>query len=284
MIGELPTTKIALIGLPKSGKTTLWAALTGQFSGVNNGISPGRQPRSGFIRWSVGPLAHEVPEDCRIELLDTPPLYRGAVEEQVEWADVLAECDALVQVLRLFTRGWLEAEGSLALPNPIEEIDIVDGELLMRDLFRLRGRLDELDARERLSRKEEGQREALIALLPALEHGQFVRDMGLDAGESANLTGLRFVTALPMIYAANADEEVFLGEVGEPVPEGLAERLEARGAPLLPVCARLEADAAALVPEEGEEFLYQQGVRESAAQRLLRELDHLGIMTRRIPH
>ena len=229
-----------MIGVPYSGKSTLFTALT------RTGAAGGRANQA------VVPVP-----DPRLPILATLERSAKIVPAQVRFVDVpggtsaqglaaLRATDALCVVLRSF--------GPDA--NPAGELGEIEADVLLADLAVVDNALE--NARKRL--KGRGGREgeeirALERAHAALSAETLVRDAGLDESEARFLRGLSLLTLKPWVIVANLEE-------GTAVPEHLPEGT-------VGVYAEIEAETAAMAPEEARELLDEFGVKEPGLDRVV---------------
>src|SRR5438876_6732707 len=231
---------IGLVGVPYSGKSTLFTALT------RTGAAGGRANQA------VVPVP-----DPRVEVLTGLERSRKTVHAQVRFVDVpggttsqglaaLRETDALGVVLRSFGPE----------PQPLKELAEVRAELLLADLANVETALE--NARRRA--KSRGHRE--LVELAALERAHEalsgevpLAQAGLDEEHQRSLRGLAPLTLKPQVIVANVEE-------GAGLPEGLPESSVA-------VSAAIEAETAAMPEEEARTLLAEFGVKEPGLDRVI---------------
>jgi hypothetical protein len=155
--------------------------------------------------------------------------------------------------------------------NPSEDVEVVNLELILSDLEQLERNMDRLMS----------QAKSDVSIRPLLEFYSKLKDhfaAGKPArsfpdrskGEFVNLNKeLRFLTAKPVIYAANVDE-TGLGEAPDCV-KILKDIASDEGAELVVFCAKLEEEMTSMTPEERQEFLELAGTDESGLQQVIRK-------------
>ena len=253
--------KVGLAGFPGTGKSTVFAALTGLPP-----VAPGER------RTQVGTI--KVPDD-RVEFLaaiyspkkitlsettflDFPPSRdaqkRGVLDEEAVAA--LRDADALVEVVR----GFPDLAG--AVPRPTEDLEAFDTELALADLGQVERRLERM-------RKEKGK-EREIALFERLsqhlEAGKPLRTLGLGAEEQNLVAGYAFLSLRPLLVLLNVSE----GEVAAPAPAAFVAKAEQAGADTLVLSAGVEAEVAELDAADRPAFLRDLGLDSPARDRFIR--------------
>src|SRR5437762_6132821 len=216
--------KIGLIGLAKSGKTTLFNLLTG------SNIATARYD-SGRAELHTGVARVPDPRVDRLSVLFKPKKTTYATFEVVDLAGIergeragldtkeFRNADALLHVVRAFT------DEALGAPAPKRDIEDLDTELLLADLEVVDRRLERLEASIKKQRKdtEVREREALTRLKAALEAERPLRAEALSADEEKLLRGFTFLSQKPIFHIVNLEEKAIPD--GERVVEtfGLAE-------------------------------------------------------------
>lgn len=253
--------KTGLVGFSQTGKTTLFNALTGLGAQTGGG---GGKANLGVIR---------VPDE-RVDRLSEIFEPRKTTYAEVIFVDVpgprtkgrgfdssivsaLQEADALTVVLRGF--GGFEQEP----PDPAQELLDFEAELILHDLGIVERRL------ERLKKEHGGDREkaALEACLETLSGERSLRMMDLDADAERALSSFSFLSRRPLLAVLNTEESA----ARKGIPAQLEQVAQAHQILTLDVCAKIEAEIAALEPGEQAEFLSELGVSEPASARIVRQ-------------
>jgi GTP-binding protein YchF len=230
---------IGIVGLPYSGKSTLFTALT----------------RSGGAGGRSNQAVVDVP-DPRVELLSEREKSKKIVHAKVRFVDVpggltaqgIAEfrnTDALAMVVKAF--------GEDAKPK--DDLASLEAEMVIADLTNIESGVEK--ARKRAKGKGEGKAEleVLEKAHAMLDSERPLREGSFDADELKALRGFGPLTLKPWIYVANVGE-------GEDAPDGLPE-----GA--IAISAALEAEVAGVDPAEAKELLSGFGIEEPGLDRVI---------------
>jgi GTP-binding protein YchF len=271
--------KVAIVGLPNVGKSTLFNALT-QTAAAQAANYP-----FCTIEPNVGDVA--VPEarlealagiagskeiiPARINFVDVAGLVRGASQGEGLGNQFLAnirDCDAVAFVSRCFVDDDItHVEGRI---DPISDLDIIETELMLADLESLEKRVVNFEKRAKTGDKEAAATLALIKLaLAQLTEGRPARAAQVPAEEEKGWRMLQLLTAKPTLYVCNVDEasadqgNAFSGEV--------AARASRDKAKSVVISAQIESEIALLDASERAEFLETLGLVEPGLNRLIRE-------------
>jgi GTP-binding protein YchF len=272
--------QLGILGLPKSGKTTLFNILTASHqatdkysssSQTNMGMATVRDTRLEALRDLFNPKRY-VP--ATVQYVDIPGMKRGESAESLDLAK-LKTVDALVHVARAFDDPEiLHPEGSV---DPARDVDMLDLELILADHTIVEKRLERLDkATKRGLTPEELRERQILAdiVMPALESEKPLREVELDPDDEKRLRGFQLLSAKPMLQVVNVDEA------------RAAEAPEALGIKVRPavravtVSAPIEQEISALPPEEQREFLADLGLTAPSLDRVTRaSYDLLGVIS-----
>jgi GTP-binding protein YchF len=264
--------KTAIIGLPMTGKTSLFTILTGVHQETRIGST---SARTGIARVpdarveALGKL-FEPPKvtHATVEYVDMPSISKETLRDAGSIAS-LRNVDAFAHVLRLFASDTIPHEkGSV---DPMRDMEDLETELILNDFAVLEKRLERLDKDRKKIKNPELDREydLLVKCKEMIEANQPLRELKLDADDEKRIRGFQFLSQKPMLYVLNIGEE----EAGR-----LHEReVEYRDGPLAgrahtavtAVCGKIEAELAELPRGEQLEYLASYGLSESGLERLI---------------
>ncbi len=266
--------RAGLIGLPHSGKTTLFQLLT----------SAREAPRTGHAKTDANVGVSRVPDE-RLDQLTALFNPRKRVPATVEFADMAAgrgdakalldvvayrNADALLHVVR----AWDDP----ALPHPAGSVDpardarTLEDELILADLGVVERRLERLerDLKKSPSADLRTEQAILARCQTTLESGTPLRMLGLSGDEAHRLRGFQLLSAKPQLLVVNLAETA-AGRIDDVAAlPGLAPFVAASGAAGVGVCARIELEIAALDPADAAAFLADLGLKESGLDRIIR--------------
>lgn len=270
-----------IVGLPNVGKSTLFNALT------NTAKAEAANYPFCTIEPNVGIV--EVPDErlyriaeivkpkkvtpTTIEFVDIAGLVRGANRGEGLGNQFLANIrsvDAIAHVVRCFRdENVVHVEGSV---NPVRDIETVNVELILKDLESVERRIQKVSKQAKSGdKKARAEMEALERFKKLLEEGKriypFLKEFSQE--ELRVVKELQLLTAKPVMYVANVDEEGLL-EDNELVEE-VREFAKEEGAPVVKICAKIEAELATFSKEEKEEFLKELGLKEPGLNAVIRE-------------
>jgi GTP-binding protein YchF len=278
--------KCGIVGLPNVGKSTLFNALT------KAGIAAENYPFC-TIEPNVGVV--EVP-DPRLQSLAqiiTPERIVPAIVEFVDIAGLVAgastgeglgnkflahirETDATINVVRCFEDdNVIHVSGKV---DPISDIEVIQTELCLADLSAVEKALHRVSKTARSGDKESTK---LVAILEkcqiALNDTKPVRSIDFSKEELPLLSQFFLITAKPAMFVANVAEDGF---ENNPLLERLKAYAAAQKAPVVAICAKLEAEMSEMSDEDRQMFLEELGQDEPGLNRLIRSAySLLGLQT-----
>ena len=271
--------RCGIVGLPNVGKSTLFNALT-----ATAAAEASNYPFC-TIEPNIGRVA--VPDDrpaaiaaltgsaavvqAQLEFVDIAGLVRGASKGEGLGNRFLAnirQVDAIAHVVRCFDGGSVHhVEGSV---DPVRDIETVETELMLADLESLEGRAE--NARRRVTGGDKEARERLKVMEPALavlEAGRPARQAEIPGGFEKSFRDLQLLTANPVLYIANVDEES--ATAGNGYSRQVEDHAAASRAASVVIAAAIEEELAQLEDiAEQKAFLESLGLGEPGLDRVIR--------------
>lgn len=273
--------RLGIIGLPQSGKTTLFNALT-----------RGSQPTgaaSGKIE--VHTAVVDVP-DPRVDRLSAMFKPKKTIYAKVTYADIagldgsagksgisgallnqLTQMDGFIHVIRVFEdETVVHPSGSI---DPRRDIDIMDSEFILNDLIAVERKLERLtDERRKGSGRDKTTIDREITLFErlrgALVEETPLRDIPISAEEEKALSGFGFLSRKPVLIVLNLSEGQTAPEIDYPHQHSRIVALQ----------GKLEMEIAQLPPDEMQIFLEEYGIEEPSLNRMIRlSYDLLGLQS-----
>ena len=269
--------KCGIVGLPNVGKSTLFNALTKAGIAAENYPFCTIEPNVGIV---------EVP-DTRLKALSEIVKPERVVPAVVEFVDIaglvagaskgeglgnqflanIRETDAITHVVRCFEdENVIHVAGKV---SPIDDIEVINTELALADL----GTVEKALTRYSKAAKSGNDKEAakLVAVLEKvraqLDQGKAVRGLALSDDEEALIKPFCMITAKPAMYVANVKDDGF---ENNPHLDAVRKYAESENAPVVAVCAAIEAEIADLDDADKEAFLADMGMEEPGLDRVIR--------------
>jgi GTP-binding protein YchF len=269
--------QVTIVGLPGSGKTTVFNALTGGHAETGT-FSGGRAaPNVSVVKVPderVDGLAElfkpKKTTYADITYVDVA-IPAGAAREGTVNPDVLAlirNADTLLHVARAFD------DASATTPaDPWRDIDDLDLEFTVADLSVIENRLEKLKTQGRhgsASEREQAQREQELheRIAPHLSDGKPIRSFGLTGDEALLLRGYRFLTQKPVLVVLNIDDGR-LPEAADLEAAGRARYAQPQ-TDVAALAAKIEAELAELPEDDARLFMDDLGIAEPSRGRIIR--------------
>jgi GTP-binding protein YchF len=278
--------RAALIGLPSSGKTTLFQLMTSIHDAprgkgdVNIGISKVPDGRLDTLTAMYNPRKR-VP--ATVEFTDVAGPARSGAQALVDVAGY-KNADALVHVIRAFRDASVPHPSSSI--DPARDAQAMEDELILADLGVAERRLEriEKDLKKGRSTELERERDLVQRCKDALEHGTPLRALPLAGDDLKRLRGFQFLSAKPLLLVINLDE-ADVAEVGSDLSRaaektGLTAFLAHASTRAVALCAKIELEISQLEGADAKAFLSDLGLTESGLDRVIRtSYDLLGYIS-----
>ncbi len=263
--------KIALIGLPNSGKTTIFNALTKQEAPVTAYTNAKAEPNLAVVEVADDRISR-LSEMYRpkktifttIEFIDFVGVTEGSAKDGLfsgPGMELIKNADALALVARNFSK---EPESS---PTPINDIEKIIDELLISDLIIAENRLERIEHAYMRGKKTNAlqiEKKVLRRIVDHVSENRAISDLELDREQEKIVRGFQFFTHKPMMVILNSDEYGF-GKNSD-----LLSEIEKKHR-VIEFAGEFEMELSGLNdPEEENLFMADMGIEESARDRLTR--------------
>lgn len=261
---------IAIVGLPNVGKSTLFNALTNNNILVANYPFATIEPNTGIVPVPDNRLKkltelYNSPKiiPATVTFVDIAGLVAGASKGEGLGNKFLAnirQCDAIVHIVRAFHDDSVIHVSDKF--DPRSDIDIINTELILADIQTIESHIPKVMKEVKANPKMMAMVNYLNDLLSHLKEGSLVS--ALPNFNAEYISDLNLLTAKPVIYVFNVDEETLVNDEKKSELAKLVVPAKA-----IFVCAKLEDELKALSPEDSTELLASYGVKETGLLQLI---------------
>ncbi|CAI8410157.1 MAG: Ribosome-binding ATPase YchF [Flavobacterium sp. SCGC AAA160-P02] len=270
--------KAGIVGLPNVGKSTLFNCLSNAKAQSANFPFCTIEPNIGVVNVPDTRLEklEEIvnPEKvipATVEIVDIAGLVKGASKGEGLGNQFLAnirETDAILHVLRCFDNdNIIHVDNSI---DPVRDKETIDIELQLKDLETVQKRLERVKKIAKTGNKEaQAELVVLLKVEETLLQGVSVRTINFNEKEEVFIKSLQFITAKPVLYVCNVDEQSAVS--GNSYVDKVKTAVRDENAEVIVLAVATEADIAELEDyEERQLFLEDMGLQEAGVSRLIR--------------
>ena len=271
--------RCGIVGLPGVGKSVLFNAMTKGDAASGNFLFCTTSATKGVVDVPDARLLKlaEIVSPQKIvhanqEFVDIPGLVRGSSKGEGlgnSFLTDIRDMNAIVQVVRCFENPDVpHVEATL---DAARDLGIVDMELIIKDMEVVEKSLERHQKTARSGNKEsQTMVSTLEKILAALNEGRWVSTVELDKDELFSLKSYCLLTQKPMLLVGNISEKDIPAPSANAQYAALEKAAAERGVPVIPICAKLEADLAQMEPDEQAVFMEAAGLKEPGLDRFIR--------------
>ena len=271
---------IGIIGLAKSGRTTIFNALSKSKADIRSYIS--EAAHIGVVRIPdhrlkklAALLRPESVVSAEVKYLDLGAQVKSLTQDTAisgRYLSQLSNADALLDIVRAFTDASIpHTESSVDAERDIAAMDL---ELVFSDLALLERRLEKAKISLKGARQTERQsllheQELLLTVKAELEKDTPIRELNLTAEQTRTVTAYQFLSAKPLLTVANIGEDQ-LGDEAKALEDKLTQCFAKANHRIITLCGKLEIELAELDESTAEGFRAEFGLTEPGLERTIK--------------
>ncbi|MBI5022406.1 MAG: redox-regulated ATPase YchF [Ignavibacteriales bacterium] len=268
---------IGIVGLPFSGKSTLFQTIT---KAHQDGSSSGKRASQQAIikvpdkrlEALIEIFSPQKSNYATIELIDVVGLQRGdsgGTQFTTNFLSNVKTTDALVQVVRVFENDAVpHPEGNI---DPLRDISIIETEFILSDMAILEARIERIKKQFQKNSTDEQKRElpVLEKCIQYLHDEKPLREAELTKSEIHILKSYSLLTVKPMLIVLNLDEKQLSSS--NIILKSVQENKSGKNTDVVSFSGKIEMELTLLEDEETKNFMHEYGIRESALDVIVRE-------------